>query len=159
VVAVGTSQPVPSARSGDGWVLGAALALALLIAPAVTSAQETTPPARVPQGPGLWTITPSLTVGEKYTDNVFGTAHDHQWDFISQFTPGLAVSYETTEFRISAGYSVTGEVYADNSDLDNFGDNQTGTLLLDYRPDERLHLDLAGYYARTNNPSQFLVST
>jgi hypothetical protein len=133
------------------------VALAVLGIPDVAPAQQrATSPAGIP---GVWTITPSLQVGEKYTDNVFGTAHDRQSDFITQLTPGIGLSYETTPFKVSLGYNATFEIYADNSDLDNFGDNQTGTLSLDYRPDERWHFNLAGYYARTNDPSQFLVST
>jgi len=123
--------------------------LAILAAAGIASAQPS---------PGVWTITPSLQVGEEYTDNVFGTAHNRQSDFISQFTPGLRVSYATTPFTLELGYTVTGEIYADNSNLDNFGDNQTGFLTLGYRPDERWRFNLNSYYARTNNPSQFLVT-
>src|SRR5262249_51203668 len=139
--------------------LGATLGLAILLGSGAASAQVAPTPSTVPSGPGVWTLTPSLAVGEKYTDNVFGTAHDHQSDFITQFTPGLRLSYDTVPLTLSAGYTVTGEVYADNSGLNNFGDNQTGTLTLEYRPTPRWPLALAGYWARTNNPSQFLVST
>ena len=125
--------------------LGAALGLAVLASPGAALAQ------------GPWTFTPSLRVAEKYTDNVFGTAHDHRSDFITQITPGVALSYEVPPLRMSASYSATAELYAKNSDLDNFGDNQNGSLVLDYRPDERLTLGLVGYYARTNDPSFFLV--
>jgi hypothetical protein len=155
-----TSVPARSSRGRvAGCALGVVVALTVLAAAGVASAQRATSPSGVPSGPGVWTITPSLAVGEKYTDNLFGTAHNHQSDFITQITPGLGLSYETTPFKLSVGYTATGEIYADNSDLDNFGDNQTGTLALDYRPDERWHFNLAGYYARTNDPSQFLVST
>jgi putative beta-barrel porin BBP2 len=161
------TKPVP-AMSGPGrfswargarYTLGAALGLALLAGPGAAWAQQAPTPSTLPSGAGVWTVTPSLAVGEKYTDNVFGTAHDRQSDFITQITPGLGLSYETAPFRLSLGYSATAEIYADNSDLDNFGDNQTGLLALDYRPDERWHFNLAGYYARTNDPSQFLVAT
>jgi hypothetical protein len=131
----------------------------LAVAGVVSAQQGVASPSGFPSSPGVWTVTPSLQVGEKYTDNVFGTAHDHQSDFITQFTPGLGLSYETTPFKLSLGYTVTGEIYADNANLNNFGDNQTGNLALDYRPEERWHFNLGGYYARTNDPSQFLVST
>jgi opacity protein-like surface antigen len=156
-----TSAPGASARGrGAGWALSATVALTLLAYAGVASAQKgVTSPSGVPSSPGVWTITPSLGVGEKYTDNVFGTAHDHKSDFITQFTPGLGLSYQTTPFDLLLSYTVTGEIYADNSDLDNFGDNQTGSLILGYRPDARWSFNLAGYYIRTNDPSQLLVST
>jgi len=134
-------------RPGGSHALGAALGLALLTSPGAAAAQ------------GPWTFTPSLRVAEEYTDNVFGTADDRRSDFITQITPGIALSYEGRLFKASADYSATAELYADNSDLDNFGENQNGSLALDYRPDERLTLRLAGYYARTNDPSIFLVPT
>jgi Putative beta-barrel porin 2 len=108
---------------------------------------------------GLWTITPSLQVGEKYTDNLFGTAHNRESDFITQITPGLRLSYETSVTKLSLSYSATAELYADHSDLDNFGENQTGSVALDHRPDPSLRLRLAAYYDRTNDPSRFFVVT
>ena len=135
-----------SAGPGGASALGAALGLAVLASPGAGMAQ------------GPWTFTPSLGVAEQYTDNVFGTAHDRQSDFITQITPGVALSYEAPLLRLSASYSATGEIYADHSDLDNFGENQNGSLTLDYRPQERLGLRLGGYYSRTNDPSTFLVA-
>src|SRR6185436_19712298 len=120
--------PPPPSR-----VLGAALGLSLLAGPNVALAQ------------GPWTFTPSLRVAEEYTDNVFGTANDRQSDFITQITPGVALFFESRLFKASADYSATAELYADHSDLDNFGENQNGSLALDYRPDERLTLRLTGY--------------
>src|SRR5262249_22470707 len=80
-----TSASAQSSRvGGAGWTLGVIVALAVLAAPGVAPPQQpTTAPQRAtaPSGiPGVWTITPYLQVGEKYTDNVFGTAHDHQSD-------------------------------------------------------------------------------
>jgi hypothetical protein len=127
-------------------VLGVALGLALLASPGAAAAL------------GPWTFTPSLRVAEEYTDNVFGTADDRRSDFITQITPGIALAYETHRFALSLAYGATAELYADHSDLDNFGENQDGSLTLEYRPEERLTLRLAGYYARTNDPSMFLIT-
>jgi predicted porin len=138
--------PRAAARTSVGarvFVLG--FALAVLASPGAAFADE------------IWTITPSLQLGENYTDNVFGTAHNRESDFITQITPGIGLSYATPTLKLSASYSVTGELYADHSDLDNFGDNQNGALALEYQPEERLRLRLAGYYARTNNPTTFTL--
>jgi hypothetical protein len=135
----------PGPRQVASRALGTLLGLVTLVAPGTILAQE------------LWTFTPSLRLDEKYTDNVFGTAHDRKSDFITRFTPAIALSYDTRLLLVTLSYAATGEIYADNSDLDNFGDNQTGSLALNYRPEDRLDLHIAGYYAKTNDPSQFLV--
>ena len=103
-------------------------------------------------------FTPSLTLAERYDDNIFGTAHDRQSDFVTQITPGVGLSYEGETVNLGASLSATGEIYADESDLDNFGENRNGAFTLGYRPDERLTLRLAGQYARTNDPSSFVTS-
>ena len=107
------------------------------------------PPCAVAQGP--WIFTPSLYVSEVYTDNVFGTSSNTTSDFITRITPGIGLTYQGPRLNFSGNYSVTGEIYADNSDLNNFGDNQQGTLTLLYRVDPSLTLTLAGYYAKTND--------
>ena len=135
------------ARRAGRHALAAGLGLAVLAAPGPAPAQ------------GLWTFTPSLQVAEEYTDNVFGTAHDRQSDFITQITPGIALLYDARTLKLGLDYSATLELYADNSNLDNFGENQRGSVRFEYRPEERLGFHLTGYYARTNDPSTFLVPT
>jgi hypothetical protein len=127
-------------------VIGVAAGALLLGCPAAAGAQ------------GRWVFTPSLILAERYDDNVFGTAHDRQSDFITRITPGVALGYEGETVSLGASFSATGELYADQSDLDNFGENRNGALTLGYRPDERLTLRLAGRYARTNDPSEFVAT-
>jgi hypothetical protein len=107
---------------------------------------------------GRWIFTPSLTLEERYDNNVFGTAHDHQSDFITRITPGVALSYEGETLTLAAAFSATGEIYADDSELNNFGENRNGTFTLGYRPDERLTLRVAANYSRTNDPSSFVAT-
>jgi hypothetical protein len=135
------------ARRAGRHALAAGLGLAVLAAPGLAPAQE------------LWTFTPSLKVAEEYTDNVFGTAHDRQSDFITKITPGIALLYDARTLKLGLDYFATLELYADNSNLDNFGENQRGSVRFEYRPEERLGFHLTGYYARTNDPSTFLVPT
>ncbi len=124
-----------------GPVLGALL---LLAGPRPAAAQ------------GRWVFTPSLSLAELYDDNIFGTGGKTD-DFITQITPGLALAYEGDWLTLRASVSATGEIYAENSELDNFGENRDGVFTLGYRPDERLTLRLAGRYARTNDPSTFVI--
>src|SRR5262245_45463030 len=106
----------PGPRRVASSAVRAVLGLSILVAPGTALGQE------------LWIFTPSLTVDEKYTDNVFGTPHDRQSDFITQITPAIVLFYDTRLLKISLSYAITGEIYADHSDLDNFGDNQNGLL-------------------------------
>ena len=153
-VSVVRVSPAPTAPRHEPFLrgrglrlLGLALALAALWAPS---------PA---VGQGAWTVTPSLQFAEEYTDNVFGTASNRESDFISQFTPGLTLLYDARNLKLELAYFATLEIYADHSNLDNFGENQRGLVRFEYRPEERLGLHLNAYYARTNDPSTFLVPT
>jgi hypothetical protein len=127
------------------WILGALLGACTLVVPTLGAAQ------------GRWTVTPSLTLSERYDDNLFGTAHDRHSDFISEITPGLALSYESEAFTLGASAAATGQIYADDSDLDNFGENRNATFSLGYRPTQQLTLKLVGNYAHTNDPAAFVV--
>lgn len=140
----------PSTRPRRGLALGSA-ALPVVVGALLLGNPD---PA---DAQGRWTFTPSLTLEERYDDNVFGTAQDRQSDFITRLTPGLALSYEGDTVRLGASLSATGELYADNSDLDNFGENRNAAFTLGYRPNERFTLALAGQYARTNDPSSFVT--
>src|SRR5215813_2716717 len=108
----GTPTRGPGPSRVASCVFRAVLGLGIVVAPGMAFGQE------------LWIFTPSLSVDEKYTDNVFGTPHDRQSDFITQMTPAIALSYDTRLLKLSLSYAITGEIYADHSDLDNFGDNQ-----------------------------------
>ena len=113
--------------------------------------------ARCADAQGPWTATVSLNVSEVYTDNVFGTSSNTTSDFITQFIPGISLLHQGPRLMFSGNYSVTGEIYADNSDLDNLGENQRGSLSLSYRVDPQLTLSLSAYYARTNDLSTLLA--
>ncbi len=111
---------------------------------------------RLASAQGPWTVTLSLNLSEAYTDNVFGTSSNTTSDFITQITPGISLLHQGPRLYFSGSYSVTGEIYADNSDLNNFGENQQGTISLSYRVDPKLTLALSGYYAKTNDLSSLL---
>ncbi|MGH7893976.1 MAG: hypothetical protein ACREQL_04860, partial [Candidatus Binatia bacterium] len=105
---------------------------------------------------GRWVLTPSLTLSEQFDDNIFGTSLNRESDFISQTTPGISLAYQGESLEFLGQFSATGQIYAKNPDLNNFGDNQQGTLIVSYRPEQRLTLGLFGYYAKTNTPTTFL---
>jgi hypothetical protein len=105
---------------------------------------------------GRWTFTPSLSLAERFDDNVFLTESNRKSDFITEFVPAFTLTHERATLSLSAGYSITGEIYADNSQLDNLGDNQNGFLSAIFQVSPRLTLKLATYYARTRESETFL---
>jgi hypothetical protein len=107
-------------------------------------------------GQSRWTLTPSLNVSERFDTNIFLTATDRKSDFVTDVTPGIAIKLEDPTLQLSAGYSIAGQVYADNSDLDNTGDNQSAFLGAHYLASPRLTLDATAYFARTSETQTFL---
>jgi hypothetical protein len=142
---MGISSSARWGRASAVLGLGLALWAGQLGTPAPAAAQ------------GRWVVTPSLTLAEQYDDDIGITAGQKTDDFITQITPGLALAYEGEWLILGASFSVTGELYADHSELNNFGENRQGSFGLGYRPDERLTLRLGGRYARTNDPSTFVI--
>jgi hypothetical protein len=78
------------------------------------------PPA--PQG---WlTVTPTFTLSAEYSDNIFLTSKDRKSDVIVGLTPGVTLGIQRPSFRLLAGYNTRGEIFIDQSDLSNFGNEQ-----------------------------------
>lgn len=105
---------------------------------------------------GRWTLTPSLSLAERFDDNIFLTEDNRKSDFITEFTPGFVLRLEQPILTLAAGYSITGQLYASNSALDNFADNQSGFLSASYRASQQLTLGANAYYARTSESTTFL---
>jgi hypothetical protein len=106
---------------------------------------------------GRWYVTPSFTLTEEYQSNIFGTSSPTTSDFITRFTPGLLVGYESAPVTLFLSYQLSSEVYAKNSALDDAVAQQAGSLSLRYQPERRITLGLNGVYAETNNTEQFLL--
>ena len=100
------------------------------------------------------TLTPSLTLGERYDDNIFETQTNKQHDFITVLSPGIRAQYLTpaptlgTQFDLD--YRAAINFYADHSSQNNTGHFLSLTLTspvaqsLDVRMRELLVI--------TNNP-------
>src|SRR6185503_17771953 len=108
----------------------AVLAAALVLAPSVALAQSG------------WYLTPSLSVGESFDDNIFRSHTAREYDFITSVTPGLQLAYQSTPLTLNLAYSSTYQKFVRHPELDNFGDNQVGTATFSYVP-ESLPLSLS----------------
>src|SRR5438552_2968661 len=64
---------------------------------------------------GPFTVTPSVTLAEEYNDNILLNNKNRQWDFITSILPGIAVSAESTTYRLIAAYNFRADLYARDS--------------------------------------------
>ena len=71
------------------------------------------------------TLTPSISVSEEFNDNIFSDNSNRQWDFITSFSPALTLYVNRPDYRLSAGYSFSADVYARESRLNNAFATQT----------------------------------
>jgi len=69
--------------------------------------QELQVPRRAPL-----TLTPTLTIEEEYNDNILSNNDDRRWDFITRFTPAIALEWESAIHRLAAAYSFSAELFA-----------------------------------------------
>jgi len=71
------------------------------------------------------TLTPLLSLGERYDDNIFTTPTDKQHDFITVLSPGIRAQYLTTAPTIGTqfdfDYRANIEFFADHSSQNNVG--------------------------------------
>jgi len=78
------------------------------------------PPAQ--RGPV--TLTPSISIGEEYNDNIFLDNRNRQADFISSFGPAITLYINRPSYQLNAGYSFGAVVYARNDRFNNAFDSQ-----------------------------------
>ena len=99
--------------------------------------QELQPSRRAPL-----TITPSLTITEEYNDNVFIDNKNKQSDFITGFTPGIALTFERPTYRLTAAYNFTAELFARETSESHAFDRQNFLLDTAWKVDPFLTLYL-----------------
>src|SRR4029453_72126 len=77
------------------------------------------------QEPTRLTLTPSLSLGERYDGNIFETQTNKQHDFITVLSPGIRVQYlptaPTLGTQFDFDYRAAIEFYADHSSQNNVG--------------------------------------
>jgi hypothetical protein len=115
----------------------------------------------VPLGPGLSgepsarrapiTLTPTFTISEEYNDNIFLNNSNKESDFITGFTPGVELTFERMDYRLTALYRFTSELYADHSELDQVLRRQDFFLDGAWRVTPRLTLSLADSFVSSTD--------
>ena len=100
------------------------------------------------------TLTPSLSLGERYDDNIFETQTDKQHDFITVLSPGIRAQYlptaPTLGTQFDFDYRADIEFFADHSSQNNVGHRLSLTLASPLAPS--LDVSLRELLLITDNP-------
>jgi len=96
----------------------------------------------------------SLGVGEEYNDNIFFSNEKkdkNETDFITHIVPTFTFSYAPFGSNVptlNASLSASGQIYAHNSDQNNFGKNIRANVGYTYRPAPRLAFYFGDSFSR-----------
>ncbi len=96
---------------------------------------------------GPITLRPSIALSEEYNDNVRLNNRTRQWDVITRISPGFTLTVNRPAYQLSAGYTLSGEVYANQSDLTDAFKNQAFVASGFYRGTRGLTLTVADSFA------------
>src|SRR4029450_13389630 len=100
------------------------------------------------------TLTPSLSLGERYDDNIFETQTNKQPDFITVLSPGISVQYlptaPTVGTQLDFDYRANIEFYAEHSSQNNVGHLLSLTLASPLAPS--LQVNMRESLLITTNP-------
>ena len=113
---------------------------------AFTDPQELQPTRRAPI-----TIVPSFTLTEEYNDNILLDNRNRQSDFVTGFTPGIAITIERPTYRLAAGYNFTAELFARQTQENHAFDRQNFFLDSMWRADPNLTLSLSDTFIYTTD--------
>jgi hypothetical protein len=104
-------------------------------------------------------ITPSLSVGELYDDNLFFSSTDPKQDFFTRTSPGIQAGYQSTPLMLLGGYTFDSEVYSKHPELNTIQMRQQSLIQLKAMPTQSLTLSARGTFAKTRAPWEFNTST
>jgi hypothetical protein len=106
------------------------------------------------QEPTRLTLTPSLSLGERYDDNIFESNTNKQHDFITVLSPGIRVHYlptaPTLGTQFDFDYRASIEFFADHSSENNVG--HLLSLMLDSPLSPSLQVSVRELLLITENP-------
>jgi len=90
-------------------------------------------------------------VSEEYNDNVFQDNANRQSDFITGFSPALTLFVNRPSYEISAGYTLTSEIYAEDSSLSKALSRQAFVGTAVFRLTPRLTLNVSELFLNDRN--------
>ena len=92
-------------------------------------------------------LTPHISVSEQYNDNIFFSS-SHTPDYVTSITPGLTLQYQQPRMTFSLSGGTSAQVYARQTNQNNWARSQTGILIASYEASPRLSLRLIDTVAR-----------
>ena len=104
-------------------------------------------------------ITPSLSIGEIYDDNLFFSSTQRTQDFFTRVSPVLQAGYQSTPLTLLGGYTFDSEFYSKHSELTTAQVRQRGVIELKAMPDQVLTLSVSGAYYQTRTPQELNLTT
>jgi hypothetical protein len=149
----------------QGIIVGISLPLLALVATAAYGQVFSQRPGQFPSqqlmltpsplpGEQRLVLTPSLSLGERYDDNIFETSTDKQHDFITVLSPGIRVQYLSPEPTLGTqfdfDYRANIEFFADHSSQNNVDHRLSLTLVSPLAPS--LDVRLRDLLLITENP-------
>ena len=108
--------------------------------------KETRPPAE-----GFY-LTPSLSIGQLYDDNIFFSQTNRQQDFFTRISPGIQAGYQSTPLMLLGGYTFDSEFYSKHPEIDTIQMRQRALIKLKAMPTELLTFSADGTYSKTRAP-------
>ena len=130
--------------AGIWWLQGISAVLLALVATAAYGQESSQ----------RLTLTPSLSLGERYDDNIFETWTNKQHDFITVLSPGIRAQYLTTAPAVGTqfdfDYRANFEFFADHSSQNNVGHRLSLMLASPLAPS--LDVRLRDLFLITENP-------
>ena len=106
---------------------------------------DRTPAAEAP----AWSFTPTLDVSESYDDGTPLRDGRTGTDFITQITPGIAITADSVRVTGSLYYAPSGNLYASHGSQNQIQQNLNGSATVTVVPD-LLFIDLRGYASQSS---------
>lgn len=99
-------------------------------------------------------VTPSVTVGRAYDDNLFFTPTDPQASVFWRISPAFEAGYRSEELTLAGFFTLDAERYGQHPELDSNAVRRDETLSVTYAPTERLDATMDAGYISTNTPAE-----
>ena len=129
------------------------------------------PSARYPYGPwitlilvflcatgvhaGDWTITPRLTLGEIYSDNIYLDNDDKEGDLITEITPGINISGRSARLEAELDYQMQGLMFLSNSDASSINQQLDAKATAEITKKNRLNYAIVIDHLNIDEQSRF----
>ena len=99
-------------------------------------------------------ITPSLSLGRAYDDNLFFTPTDPQSSALWRVSPGLEAGYLSEPLTLAGFFTVDAERYTQHPELDSNAVRRDETLNIGYKPTQRIDFAMDASYISTDTPAE-----